>query len=53
MAEHDAIGERIEQLDDDERASLGAAHLEEVERLAGPDGLWLEVETHFAGGRRP
>jgi ubiquinone/menaquinone biosynthesis C-methylase UbiE len=32
---------------------LRAAHLAEVAALAGPDGIWLDVETNFTLGRKP
>lgn len=53
VLEYSSVAELIERLSAEERARLRDAHLEEVARLAGPDGLWLDVETHFAGGRKP
>lgn len=50
---HSTWGALVERLGEDERAQLREAHLAEVAALAGPDGLWLDAQTHFAGGRKP
>lgn len=43
----------IEKIPPAELESFRAAHLEEARPLLGERGLWLNVETHFAGGTKP
>lgn len=53
VVEHSSVGELIERLGAEEVARLREVHIAEITRLADSDGVWLDVETHFAGGRRP
>ncbi len=43
----------VSRLEPEAQARFRQAHLVEVERLAGADGIWLNVETLFSGGRKP
>jgi len=41
------------QLSAAQREQIKAEHLAELETLATPDGLWVDVPVHFAFGRKP
>jgi len=43
----------LRELDATTLATFRAAHLAEVRAAAGPDGLPIEVEVNYAGGRKP
>jgi ubiquinone/menaquinone biosynthesis C-methylase UbiE len=43
----------IEQLPSPEREVFKTEHLAEIRSLVAEDGLWLDVETHFAIGTKP
>jgi ubiquinone/menaquinone biosynthesis C-methylase UbiE len=43
----------VERLPNEARADFQSAHLADVDKLKTPDGLWFNVETHFAVGRKP
>jgi ubiquinone/menaquinone biosynthesis C-methylase UbiE len=43
----------IEQIPPAQRELFKAEHLAEIHPLVGEQGLWLDVETHFAGGTKP
>lgn len=43
----------IEKVPCTELESFREAHLAEVRPLCGEQGLWLDIETHFAGGTKP
>lgn len=43
----------VERLPVEARAEFERAHVAEVDTLTTADGLWLNVETHFALGRKP
>jgi hypothetical protein len=43
----------VEQIPADARAQFQAEHLREVTALSSPQGVWLDVETVFAVGRKP
>jgi ubiquinone/menaquinone biosynthesis C-methylase UbiE len=43
----------VERLPVEARAEFQRAHLAEVDTLTTANGLWLNVETHFALGRKP
>jgi ubiquinone/menaquinone biosynthesis C-methylase UbiE len=43
----------IEKLPRTQLESFRAAHLAELRPLCGEQGLWLDIETHFAGGTKP
>jgi hypothetical protein len=53
VAEHGVLGEAIDRVLPAAGVRLREAHLAEVARLAGSDGLWLDVQTHYAAGRKP
>jgi SAM-dependent methyltransferase len=44
---------RIEQIPPAQREPFKTEHLAEIHPLVGEQGLWLDVETHFAGGTKP
>jgi len=43
----------VQNLPLDAVESFRRAHLAEVETLAGPDGIWLDVGVHFVRGTKP
>ena len=47
------LREWVERVPPDRRTAFRADHQAEVRSLMGENGLWLNVETHFAGGIKP
>ena len=43
----------IEQIPPAQRELFKTGHLAEIHPLVGEQGLWLDVEVHFAGGTKP
>lgn len=43
----------VERLPNKARADFQSVHLADVDKLKTPDGLWLNVETHFVVGHKP
>jgi ubiquinone/menaquinone biosynthesis C-methylase UbiE len=43
----------IEQIQPARREPFKSEHLAEIHPLVGEQGLWLDVEAHFAGGTKP
>ncbi len=43
----------IEQIPPAQRELFKTEHLAEIHPLVGEQGLWLDVEVHFAGGTKP
>ncbi len=50
---YSALRGACEQLSPPALEAVRSAHLAEVAALRSADGVWLDVETHFAFGRKP
>ncbi|OGI41876.1 MAG: hypothetical protein A2150_04760 [Candidatus Muproteobacteria bacterium RBG_16_64_11] len=53
VAWNSALRGWVERLPAEARAEFQRAHVAEVDTLKTANGLWLNVETHFALGRKP